>query len=130
MAVHIEESHKKDLESDPQELLKCNLCDFTHILQRKIYEHKGKTHLLWSCGDCEEEFPKRRKLDYHIRNKHQVTTFDCNKCDFKSKHASALPRHTETMHSEVKLFNCTECGFEFKRKDNLLVHGRKVHSWT
>jgi len=125
----MEENHKDQLESDPKKLLNCNLCDYTHILQRKITEHKGKVHTMWPCEQCEEEFPKRRQLEGHVRKSHQVKTFDCDKCDFKSKHVSALGRHTETMHSEMKLFNCAECGQEFKRRDNLLVHGRKVHAW-
>ena len=129
LAIHLEENHREHLKNDPKDVLQCNLCEFTHIEERKLTEHKGTVHNKWQCGKCGEVVPKRRNLEQHARNKHQLKTFDCQKCDFKSKHMSALQRHNECMHSEVKLFNCTNCGHEFSRKDNLLAHGRKVHSW-
>ena len=130
MAAHLSINHEDDLLCDAKELLKCTLCDFEHTSQRLLSTHVGKEHALWICEHCEEQFTNKRHLEGHVRKSHQQSTYDCQKCDFKTKHQSALHRHDENMHKEVKLFNYKECGHEFARKDNMLAHGRKVHNWT
>jgi len=70
----------------------------------------------------------RKKLEYHIFKKHQNFTFDCDKCTFKTKHESALYRHTNSIHGKVEPVPCRDCGKQFNRKDNLAAHIRNVHT--
>ena len=129
MVDHCEKTHSIKTEVKTEEQLgQCDYCDYKHINQSKLEEHNKRFHKVYACKHCEETFYKRKKLDIHIMKNHQDFTFDCDKCEFKTKHESALYRHTSSIHMKVEPFPCHDCGKHFNRKDNLAVHVRKVHT--
>lgn len=126
---HWEESHHQQTEIKTEEALgRCQYCGYQHISQDKMKDHVERFHKIFTCKDCSEEFYTRKKLEYHIFKNHQNFTFNCEKCEFKTKHESALYRHTNSIHGKVQPLPCRDCGKLFNRKDNLAVHRRNVHT--
>ena len=127
MTDHWQEEHQAVETECKTGLLQCQYCVFKHISPAKLENHLGLTHKIFNCSDCSETFNKRKLLVTHIFRNHRSITFDCEKCDFKTKHESALYRHTNSIHGKVEPIPCGECNKQFNRKDNLAVHVRKVH---
>ena len=128
MTAHCQEEHPAVKTEPKSELLQCQYCVFQHISPTKLESHLRFTHKIFHCSDCSETFQKRKMLVSHILRNHRSSTFDCEKCSFKTKHESALYRHTTMLHGKVEPLPCTQCSKQFKRKDNLAVHVRNVHT--
>ena len=121
---HLVEEHPEEFNSkeNTKPLLKCKDCDFQHISERRLTRHINKLHSTLECPHCGEGFEIRRKMMYHIAMNHKDHTFDCQHCDFKSKHESALYRHTISFHTNKKSFVCEVCDRAFSRRDNRDQH--------
>ena len=109
-------------------LLKCEECDYQHISELRLKRHINKIHSTLECPHCGEGFEVRSKMMYHIAIKHKIHTFDCQQCEFKTKHESALYRHTISFHTNKKRFVCEVCDKAFSRRDNRDAHMKQCLS--
>ena len=127
METHLSHEHESSFNRKlDRELLNCSKCDFQHISHRRLVRHTKTVHSMYECSKCDKGYPKRSQLNVHIMQAHQDFTFDCKKCDFKTKHESALYRHGQSFHVKTERFKCDVCERSFKRKDNMNTH-KKNH---
>ena len=121
---HLLEKHPEEFNSKKniKPLLKCEECDYQHISELRLNRHINKIHATLECPHCGEGFEVRKKMMYHIAIKHKIHTFDCQQCKFKTKHESALYRHTISFHTNKKRFVCEVCDKAFSRRDNRDAH--------
>ena len=124
MSKHLETSHEKEFEMklDNKPLLNCTKCDFQHISNNKLERHMNKVHSLYECTKCEESFSIKRQLLVHRMHVHADFSYECDKCEFKTKHDSALYRHKQSFHTSNDPFTCPNCKRSLKRKDNYNQH--------
>jgi len=127
MESHLLSEHESNFSKQlDREILNCSNCDFQHISSRRLARHLKTVHSMYECSKCGKSYPKRSQLNVHIMHAHQDFTFDCTKCDFKTKHESALYRHGQSFHMKREPFKCDLCEKTFKRRDNMNTH-KKNH---
>ena len=126
LEAHLLEKHPIEFNSknNNKALQKCEECDYQHISDLRIKRHITKVHSTLECPHCGDTFVVRRKMMYHIAINHKIHTFDCQQCEFKTKHESALYRHTISFHTKKKKFKCEVCDKAFSRRDNRDEHTR------
>ena len=126
MEGHLLEHHQEEFNEKPTKALqKCNECDFQNISDLKLRFHERKVHSVYKCPECEAVFNVKRRYQIHKMHKHKNYTFDCDKCDFKTRHESALWRHGNSIHKTYKFYPCPNCNRPFTRKDNMQDHRKK-----
>ena len=79
-----------------------------------------------TCIYCATTFSEKRSLTRHIKSKHEVTNFKCDKCGFTTTRKDKLKTHIESKHYQNKV-RCPECPAEFSRKDNMERHKQECH---
>ena len=123
MEDHFLEHHQEKFSEKPTKTLqKCNECDFQNISDLKLRDHKRKVHSVYNCSECEAVFNVQKRYLIHKRHKHNNYTFDCDKCDFKTRHESSIRRHANSVHKTINFYPCPDCGRQFTRNDNMRFH--------
>ena len=123
MEDHFLEHHEEKSNEKPTKTLqRCNECDFQNISDLKLRDHKRKVHSVYNCSECEAVFNVQKRYLIHKRHKHNNYTFDCDKCDFKTRHESSIRRHANSVHKTINFYPCPDCGRQFTRNDNMRFH--------
>ena len=81
------------------------------------------------CDECDKTYSSKWKLKTHkIKVHHQGVAPTCTICsqEFSSTN-TALKRHLQEIHQNVKRFNCAVCDYQAFRPNQLAEHNRKVH---
>ncbi|CAG2164088.1 unnamed protein product [Oppiella nova] len=75
------------------------------------------------CIICKESFFANLSLLNHLSQKHRISAFECDSCDYKTRTKHHLIQH-KVSHSMDKPFKCPFDGCEksFKRKFRLINH--------
>ena len=137
---HEEEESLKDTNYSQEDLtlkkviVKCSLClkIFEDKLGLELHEKKEhfSKHTRKACDVCGFEVAKLKEhmLRKHpeILDKKQVTNFECNLCNYKTRIKSTLKQHIFNIHSERNL-SCDSCSFKTARISQLNQHKKKVH---
>lgn len=126
LSQHIKGSHTNDRKYTCPEP-RCGKSFVTNTrLRRHALVHEGADR--YRCrgyGDCVQSFRKHQTLQRHIRTVHLgKSAYPCGNdgCDAGFDTASALRRHVEREHGDLK-FWCDECNAEGEGDDN---GGRRV----
>ena len=77
-------------------LLECEVCN---------------TAFTFVCRLCNRHFPNRCKAYTHIRTVCEPLTYNCNDCDFSTKHRERIKFHIYSKHftEPIKFIQCNEC---------------------
>ncbi|XP_044727341.1 zinc finger protein OZF-like [Chrysoperla carnea] len=62
----------------------------------------------FNCEKCSKEFKKAWVLGVHMHQKHKAKALKCNKCEVKCYHPLHLKEHQELAHNPSNL-TCTKC---------------------
>ena len=64
---------------------------------------------MYTCDICPESFSLKEKLKDH-RKMHEIVSvsFECDKCDYKTKGDDELNQHIKSAHKGI-LYNCDQC---------------------
>ena len=87
----------------------------------------------YSCPTCLEVFSQKNELEEHLKTGHEVVTFICDHCEFKTEKKGLLRTHMKTQHkndeieSHRDIYTCYECEKIFSNKRNLMVHIQSIH---
>ena len=124
--------------------VKCDMCFVTFTSLVSLKNHKKYLHSSppkSKCCLCDAKFKQKKELNFHIRNRHQVNTYDhfmndwndpedrqifqCNLCENDYKYKKDLEAHNKKCHGkEVNTFTCSKCDKCFSQKNNCLRHER------
>lgn len=58
---------------------------------------------------------------------HEGKTYECNKCDYKTKTSTCLYSHLRT-HSDIKPHSCKLCSKQFRKPSILKRHVKAMHN--
>ena len=112
---------------DPERSLSCTLCTKTFKCLRTCENHVKLVHKIYntgdkifSCSECDKEFPKQGLLAKHMTLHTGEKAFTCAICGDKFSQKVHLKRHL-LVHSE-KEFKCDECGKTFRLLQHLRRH--------
>jgi hypothetical protein len=131
-----EEQSNEDIKEVPQNIVKCNECDYkTNVrihLKSHMMAHNGQYRCQRGCKEVFKTFPL---LDKHHKERHttkQSVEFKCDKC--KSSFASKQyhRQHMMTRHSNPNTpppqVHCEFCGLIVNRGDEFLKHRRECNT--
>ena len=113
--------------------LNCDLCEKHFSSQKLLKVHKKFVHFdtrpkIYSCLNCNEEFPTARKLQVHRRRHDGVLCPVCGK-SFRQDglNSNAVADHIAAIHKGEKNYRCEVCGEKFGYLRNLAKHRRHFH---
>jgi len=76
---------------------------------------------------CIKKWKSKSGMKVHIRTMHlNVISFDCEQCEYVSKHQHAMKAHILAIHENVYQ-KCEQCDYEAKYKTNILSHVKFAH---
>jgi hypothetical protein len=100
--------------------------DHIDLHSRSFYDTDGH-----KCVDCGQIIHGKRNLYRHISNVHNLlpSSYQCDKCDFKTKRKCELKIHKEHKHSPgiEMVFPCNKCEKTFKYKKTRTRHEKIAH---
>ena len=128
--------------------LKCGLCRFSCITQRRLDFHKLDHEIVgaFPCKKCDKSFPSSSHLYRHDSNVHVgLRPYGCPACEYRTYSLQSLQRHElrhkltcPTCNEQFKVYRdlnkhmtdkhmpkphkCSECEAAFPIKSQLLVH--------
>ena len=101
--------------------------------------HEG---LSFDCTSCDKSFPRKDKLESHIKivhsnpldldsNEKRITKMPeeniiCELCGKSFRKKFDLKRHIQSIHEEMK-FKCEFCSKEFSQPGSLKIHVQRYH---
>lgn len=113
--LYEKEIKKEEIEinNKSDEIPKCGHCGETFDHQKKLMAHYIQNGICrrsrFKCDMCPKTFPKRYKLQQHMRSHTKETPYQCKLC-FKTYRCSQnLRRHQKFSHEGVKRFYCRTC---------------------
>lgn len=132
-------SHLKEVHSEDEISLKCNLCKLEFI-SIKMYEHHSKTHCrnrnkVLVCAHCPAKFVWPDNMKNHncatkmllISTESNKKPLKCNICDRKFEVKTKYEKHLETHKdgrtvSAKTIIRCALCAHSFDKLRNLRQH--------
>jgi len=118
----------------------CDICteyrakDIGKVAQHKLQKHGviTETYKEYACQvpDCNFKTIKESNFDFHMRMQHSeetATATTCNVCGKRKGTPSALRRHVESAHMQLKPFSCEICKAGFAQKSGLAMHMKNLH---
>ncbi|XP_013389667.1 zinc finger protein ush isoform X2 [Lingula anatina] len=79
------------------------------VAQQNVFPQPMRKQPPHECGICGEVFPDTSKLRQHVRS-HEVSTYTCKSCDFKTNAKCDLVHHVKITHEGQKDENSFENG--------------------
>ncbi|XP_043273985.1 uncharacterized protein [Venturia canescens] len=81
----------------------------------------------FACPICHRKFKYRFGLQKHTREQHRCVTlqYDCEICDFSTKHYPRLREHFMEQHTNENKYECKECGKLFRLESDYTTHSKK-----
>ena len=73
------------------------------------------------CSYCSSDFEKKIQLDAHVKDKHELKSFDCGFCGSSFSEKSDLHAHVKEEHISKK-FQCKYCGTGYAEQNELSIH--------
>ena len=127
---HIKKSHQKTF--------KCNQCDYTNTVKKFVINHMKITHSitpkksqhslqnakLFKCTECDYSNIINDYVMKHMQIVHDKS-FECKKCDFKTKEKTEYFKHVEAHENPYK---CYECDYENVSVENVYKHIKETHA--
>ena len=105
----------------------CKTCSKKCISYPKFIEHLLSKHTsgqMYTCINCNKNFPHFRKFQYHMKFKHSKKTTGhaqiCYVCGTKYSDYRSLESHIKT--HDPDLSKCDHCQMTFTQKDSLRSH--------
>jgi len=91
-------------------------------VKRKLFQYL--------CQHCALDCPSFSALLAHTNKAHQKETFQCEKCNYRSKSLVALKQHAYVKHivREQGRFTCNHCGYKADSRQTLINHRKSKHS--
>lgn len=121
--------HKSEILQEEKKYQRCHLCDFKHLLKKKLIGHLARDHDVkpFPCTKCPYESKTLNGIINHRKTEHPDFRYRCEQCKFSTLNMTALHRHVKHQHGTVQWLPCTFCDMKFKRKENVLSHSRRIH---
>ncbi len=118
--------HVKQVHSDNDQSLKCNICEKVFKYNRQLKSHQliHVTAKKYKCRDCEEAFKIHRELRQHMETNHSSDEFKCRfpGCSKIFFARSNLRQHLLKVHCNKEKFKCQFCDRLLKTKKQLQFH--------
>ena len=129
--------------------VKCDECDVSFASIISMKDHKKHVHSVIQkigCTFCGSQFKRKKDLNFHLRNKHEINTndffmnewndheprekFQCDLCALNNKYKKDLQSHKKKSHDieqAEERFSCDQCGSSYKNNKGLNEHKRNKH---
>lgn len=125
-AEHMATKHNLVIESVEKMCFECKVEVEDPMAHAKMH------NCLFGCTHCGYRFNTQRKLDNHLRDRHDDSNrpFTCDLCNISFKTTNHLRSHMATMHTaaEDKKFVCKICSRRYPFKYQLNTHMKASHS--
>ena len=66
---------------------------YKELKLKSSYHNVAKNDLLYSCDQCEKQYPAQRNLWRHKKSAHEGVKYPCNKCSYKATQKVHLQYH-------------------------------------
>ena len=109
-----------------QDIFPCHVCHESFGSAKQLQNH-GDSHRIHYCHHCEQVIPKNSVKSHtpSCRNREVQESFECDRCNFTSRHRRSMERHLQFhKHDHV----CDLCKTSFKTDKLLQSHLFKSHS--
>ena len=95
---------------------------------RKAKSGEGLRNRDQQCSECGKVL-KGHSLKKHMEYAHGTNDklFECNKCNYKTKTARMLSKHTKFVHEKSRPYACDQCEKGFAQKWVMKNHIKAVH---
>ena len=70
---------------------------------------------------------ENKHLNFCSKNVNSIFNYQCDQCNFESKHYGALKRHRLRKHEGTKPFACEKCDYKCITKWDLSQHDIRMH---
>ncbi|ODM95177.1 Zinc finger and BTB domain-containing protein 17 [Orchesella cincta] len=120
--------HRKDIDGQPiTESIQCTNCDYSCFTEEQLKNHKLRRHTdpidaPFKCNLCDYVTVEKSALQKHIQICHtNLRPFPCEFCRVRFKTSSSLARHRRS-HEEAKPHQCNLCSASYADKKRLRDH--------
>ena len=120
---------KTSVTNVPEDLVKCDHCDFTSTTKQGLKIHNTRVHSTIdfskfpaACDVCGKVLENENKLKKHKKSEHtyHAVKFQCNECEFMANEIETLDVHFGRKHSDKK--QCGLCDKTFGSSKDLDNH--------
>jgi len=80
----------------------------------------------FNCDRCDYKTTRKEYLRIHKRSIHDGVKYPCNECDYKATQSSSLLQHKRSVHDGVK-YQCAQCDYKAISPTKLNIHVREKH---
>ena len=134
------EKDTKGVQTEAQEIMRCNECEYPAEDIYDLGEHMYEVHVLDSydgsitCYYCGENFATKQKLMMHRKEAHIEKVKPCRffsngKCDIGDEKCWFAHDISQSKQEQVVAeFECNICGEHFKTRFDFMLHRKKLHT--
>lgn len=126
---HLKEMHMSEVHGVDKKVYKCNACDKSYPLLKKLKIHIKRDHLLergYKCVHCDMRFFTSYDMKMHTVKHTGLKEFKCPVCWKSYGRKSTLNGHMR-IHNDDRRFKCEICGMAFVQKCAWKGHMRAKH---
>ena len=69
----------------------------------------------YQCHSCDYQAAEMKKLDRHLKSRHQTVKYQCDLCDYQAIQRGHLKTHQKSIHGLTK-FQCDSCIYQTTTK--------------
>ena len=93
-----------------------------------LSKHRESMHggAKWQCDKCDFATRHRDNIWYHIKVHHEGFRASCDQCEKSFSRESSLKEHIRA-HHEGQRFKCDKCDFQANQKSHIIKHDRNIH---
>ena len=113
---------------------------YTQYIHDTVHIKTAHEGLSFDCNSCDKYFPRKDKLESHIKivhdnpldsNEKRITKASekniiCDLCGKTFRKKYDLKRHIQSIHEEMKV-KCETCNKEFTQPGSLKIHIQRYH---
>ena len=104
----------------------CDTCDYNAENMTNLRKHKKSEHE-FKCDFCDFISKSKGEAEKHEMDKHNCDDLQCDMCTSKLKTKDGLTAHTQLFHNSMTTYSCNKCEYKASQEPDLEQHKAENH---